>query len=314
MCRTFLRRPVPRHPGLLVFRKQLGEALGEDDGAVVLIALLALEYEIDDPIDERRDRKAPLRGLCPRERIDIGFVDREVAVHIFGREHHVGFAGDRYTVRQPTRLAAHRFDDEIAAGGDAICAQIQQLLRHHVDRREEPEREVDATVVVVDRLGQMHDVNSGFVRDVVVLILVEEVGRLESVVTADRDERIDIEGAQGAVNPAEPLGFLGIEQVCGGLDGSAGVDPRGSDDDASTVAKPANVGRGEQAIVLGLEHGASDGIVLLEVGVPVEDAEHFGASLQERNRRGKDHRVGRRCGAAGENDRNSFHPVHHAEL
>ena len=61
---------------------------------------------------------------------------------------------------EPARLAAHGLDDEVAAGRDRVGAQVLQLLGHDVDRGEEAEREVDAAVVVVDRLRQVDDLHA----------------------------------------------------------------------------------------------------------------------------------------------------------
>ena len=79
---------------------------------------------------------------------------------VLDREHEVRLAGDRDAVRQPAGLAAHRLDDEVARRRHRVGAQVLQLLRHHVDRGEEAEREVDAAVVVVDRLRQVDDLDA----------------------------------------------------------------------------------------------------------------------------------------------------------
>jgi hypothetical protein len=42
-------------------------------------------------------------------------------------------------------------------GGERVGAEVLHLLGHHVDGGEEAEGEVDAAVVVVDRLRQVHD-------------------------------------------------------------------------------------------------------------------------------------------------------------
>ena len=51
---------ISRHPEQCGFRQQLGQALRQHHGAVVLLALFALEHEVDDPIDERGDRQTLL--------------------------------------------------------------------------------------------------------------------------------------------------------------------------------------------------------------------------------------------------------------
>jgi hypothetical protein len=71
--------------------------------------------------------------------------------------------------------------------------EVLELLRHDVDGGEEAEREVDAAVVVVDRLRQVDDLDAARPLGQVLLVLVEEVGRLERVVAADGDQRVDLE-------------------------------------------------------------------------------------------------------------------------
>ena len=109
---------------------------------------------------------------------------------------------------EPARLAPHRLDDEVAAGRHRVGAQVLQLLRHHVDGGEEAEREVDAAVVVVDRLRQVDDLHAARLRRQVLLVLVQEVRRLQRVVAADRDQRVDLEIDERVVDVAQPRRLL----------------------------------------------------------------------------------------------------------
>ena len=102
---------------------------------------------------DRRARRATASARRPRRSISA-------PCDVLDREHEVRLAGDRDAVGQPAGLAAHRLDDEVAAGRDRVGAQVLELLRHHVDGGEEAEREVDAAVVVVDRLRQVDDLDA----------------------------------------------------------------------------------------------------------------------------------------------------------
>ena len=64
-------------------------------------------------------------------------------------------------------------------------------------RREEAEGPVDAEVVVVDRLGEVDDAQRAADPGIELLHPVEVVGRLERVVAADGDERVDLDCLEG---------------------------------------------------------------------------------------------------------------------
>ena len=102
-------------------------------------------------------------GLGAR-RARLGVVHRlfrgELADDVLDRDDHVRLAGDGDAVREPAGLAAHGLDDEVAAGRHRVGAQVEELVRHDVDGREEAEREVDAAVVVVDGLGDVDDAHA----------------------------------------------------------------------------------------------------------------------------------------------------------
>ena len=79
------------------------------------------------------------------------------------------------------------------------------------------ESQIDAAVIVVDRLGQVDDLDAARLLGQTALVLVQEVGGLERVVAADRDQRVDLEIDQRVVDVAQPLGALGIGAVVGAL-------------------------------------------------------------------------------------------------
>ena len=85
-----------------------------------------------------------------------------------------------------------RLDDEVAAGRLASARRFFSSLASDVDGGEEAEGEVDAAIVVVDRLRQVDDLDALRSGRQALLVLVEEVRGLQRVVAADRDQRVDL--------------------------------------------------------------------------------------------------------------------------
>ena len=96
-------------------------------------------------------------------------------------------------------------------------------------------------------------------------------------------------------------GALGVGQVAGVRDVLAGVGPGRADHDAPGVPRPAELLLVEDDVVTALLHRMV-GAEFHEVSIAVEDAHDFDAVAQERGGGGRDDRVGRRGGAAGEED------------
>ncbi len=261
----------------------------------MLAALLARDDEIDHAIDERVEREV----IALRER----------TLHVLDGEHEVRLAGDRDAIRQPAGLAAHGLDDEVARRRDRVGAEVHDLFGHDVDRGEEAEREVDAAVVVVDRLREVHDLHAARLGREALLILVEKVRGLQRVVAADRDQRVDVEIDERVVDVAQVDGLLQIVEVVGLFDPLAGVRARGADDDAARVAQAGEVLELEDAVVLVGQEPVRDRVVVLEVRVAVEEPDHVAAVFEERDRSRRDHRVGGRRGATGEHEADALDVV-----
>jgi hypothetical protein len=137
--------------------QHLGEPFRENHSSVQLAALLAEDDEVGDAIGEPLDRQPRLGARRARLRIGHLLGDREIAHDVLDAEDEMGFARDGDAVGEPSRFSAHRLDDEVSAGRHGVGAQVEQLVGHDVDRREEAEREIDAAIVVVDRLGDVND-------------------------------------------------------------------------------------------------------------------------------------------------------------
>ena len=78
-------------------------------------------------------------------------------VDILDADHQAGLAGDRGPVGQPAGASAHGLGDEVGPGGLGVGEQVADLAGQCLDGREVAESEVDALVVVVDRLGNVDD-------------------------------------------------------------------------------------------------------------------------------------------------------------
>ena len=105
-------------------------------------------------------------------------VDRDL-----GHEDHVGAAGDAAHHGDPTRVAAHHLDDHDAVVRLRRRVQPVDRLGGDEDRGVEAEGVVGAREVVVDRLRHADD------REL--LLGVEARRDAESVLAADRDERVE---------------------------------------------------------------------------------------------------------------------------
>jgi hypothetical protein len=140
------------------------------------------------------------------------------------------------------------------------------------------------------------------VRRQLLLVLEQEVRGLERVVAADRDERVDLEIDERAVDVREQARLALVAEVVGPVDALARVRARGADEDAARVAKPSQVALLEDAVVLIRQEPVRHRVVVLQVRVAVEEPDDLAIVLDERRRGGGDHRVGRRGGPAGEHD------------
>ena len=135
--------------------------------------------------DLLRDRT--LRDRQDRELLAalVALVDRRAdAVEIVGdlRDQDDVRAGrDARGERQPADLVAHDFHDEDAAVGGGCRVDLVDRRRRDVDRALVAEGEVSAPDIVVDRLGQMNDVQS---------LLAEQVGCLLGAVAAQDHEAV----------------------------------------------------------------------------------------------------------------------------
>ena len=125
----------------------------------------------------------------------------------------------------------------------------------------------------------MYDADSLVLRDVLLLILVEEVGGLECVISANRDQRVDPEIAERVVDVPELLGLFGVQQIGRTVDARSRVGASGADDDAPAVANPPDVGGQELSIMLRLDHPVVVAVVVLKVCVAMENPEHLDAGL-----------------------------------
>ena len=175
----------------------------------------------------------------------------------------------------------------------------------HVDGREVAEREVDARVIVVDRLGQVDDGNPLAAGGQLLLEELELVGRLQRVVAADGDQGVDAHRHQRVVDRLQRRGALGVLQVRRVGDVLARIGPGRADQDALAVARALQHVVVDADVVAAFDQRMV-GAVFDQVRIAVQDADHLDVVAQERNGRGGNHGVGRRGRTAGKQNR---HPA-----
>jgi hypothetical protein len=156
--------------------------------------------------------------------------------HVFDAKHHVGFAGDRCSVRQPAGTAAHAFNNEVGSSRFRIGVQIANLGAQSFHGGEITEREVDPHVVVINGLGNMHDRHPLHIGRKAILIHLQLVGGLQSIVATDRHQSVDTDGAQSFVDAFQRSRLFWILQMIRRSDLLAGVGTSRPDDDAFLAA------------------------------------------------------------------------------
>ena len=282
----------------------LGEALSHHDHAVLLaLLLLANPHRLHDPADHRVDVHHRLEL-----RLAIGAGDRllaaELAVDVLHADHEARLSGNGGPVREPTGTAAHRLAEEVGTARLRVVEQVADLTTERVDGREVAEREIDAHVVVVDRLRQVHDRDPLGVGRQAVLVELELVGRFERVVATDRDQRLDAQRPEPLVGVFQRLHPLGILEVARMRDVLARIGAGGADHDALAAAGAFEEVGGDLDVVAAL-HERLGGREIGERRIAVLHADHLGALAHERGGRRRDHGVGTWGRAAGEQDRDA---------
>ena len=222
-----------------------------------------------------------------------GFLGHQVVGEVFDGKHQAGLAGDGRAIGQPARASAHGFDQEIHPAGLGIGQEIADLAGQGLDGREIAEGEVNAPVIVVDRLGYVHHGDSRLVRGQIILKPLELIGGLERVVTTDRDQGVHSQRRKRTMHRAELGRALGIGEVRGLRHVFAGVCPRGADQDPARVAGAFQVALVEHDKVAPFFQRVVFA-VFNQMGVTVHDANDIDTIAAKRGRRGRDHRIGRR--------------------
>ena len=189
-------------------RHELGQTFGQHDHAELLAVVLAGDHHVDDHVDDGIDVHDSPRARSPVLGSVMRFRGLEVVDQVLDAQDQAGLAGDGRAVGQPAGASAHGFDQEVHPAGLGVGQQVADLARQGLDGREVAEREVDAAVVVVDRLGNVDDRDPPFAGRKIFLEPLELVGRLERVVAADRDQCIDAQRRKRAMDRAELGGPL----------------------------------------------------------------------------------------------------------
>src|SRR3954451_6737836 len=137
----------------------------------------------------------------------------------------------------------------------------------------EAERVIGPCQVVVDRLGDAHDVDA---------VVGQSLGHAERVLTADRDQPVEAELLERGAHALEPVIFLvGVRARCAedrpaAVEDAAGRLVRQLAGVTGHDAGPA-VAEAEELVVVGVDaladHGADDGIEAGAVAAPGQESE-----------------------------------------
>ena len=205
----------------------------------------------------------------------------------------------RGAVREPRGRAAHELANEARPSRLAVGEKVAELFREHFNGAEISERERNAFVVVVDRLGKVDDLNAFGVGRLAVHIELEFRGGRQGVVAADGDERVDSERAESLIDGFHGRELFRIFQVGGRLERLARIRARGADADALLRAETVEDDLIEADVVLAFFKDVAF-FVFDQVRVAVEHAVNFNAGARKAQSRAADNGVRRGRGPAGE--------------
>ncbi len=227
-----------------------------------------------------RNRRRALRDHHDRERRPAAVAVQDLVAHLvdverlLGDEDDVGTAGETRVQRDPAGMAAHDLAHHhavVALGGGV---QAVDRVRRDLHRGVEAERHVGRGEVVVDRLGDAHDVHA---------LGAQLRGDTERVLATDRDQRVDA-FADESVEDGRDTAF-----------GLVGVRARRPEDRPAPVEDPAR-----------RRHGQVDGLALLDAPPAVAEADEVVPvdpfALADD---GPDHRIQARAVAASGQDADS---------
>ena len=193
---------------------------------------------------------------------------------------------------------------KIHAAGLGVGQQVADLAGQRFNRGEVAEREVDASVVVVDRLGHVNDGDMPLARRQEFLNAFEFVSGFEGVVAADRDQCIDFERRESAWTVRSWAVRSGSDRCAGSVTCLAGIGARGPDQDPARVAGALQVGLIQHDVIAASLHRMVVA-VFDQVGVTVQNAQDLDSLAAKRGRRRRDDGVRRRRRPAGEQDRHA---------
>ena len=282
---------VARNAAQIRVRKVLRQSLGHHDHAVMFPLGVASRHRLDDPLDDAIDVHHLASGDSAI-RLDDLFLRRILAADILDARHETRLAGNRRSIGQPTGTPAHRLAQEVRLVRLSVVNQIPNLRRQELHGREIPERKVDPPIVVVDRLGQMHNGNPLFRLRQTVHVHLELVGGLERIVAADRDEAVDLQRSKSVIDAAQRRRSLRVIQMVDMGDVLSGVGACRADQDSLRVSCPLEHLVGQADVVGALDERRA--VKIDEVRITVLDPQHLDVIPQERHGRRRDHRVGSR--------------------
>ena len=165
-----------------------------------------------------RDRDDAEVGAPPGAFLD-GRGDRGDAVRDLGDQDDVGAAREARPEREPARSVAHQLGDDDPVMAVRGAVQPVEGVGGDLERGREADRGVGAGEVVVDGLGQHHDVEPG---------LRDAQGVLGRAAAAEADERGELGARGGLDDGGRHVADLAVDQHPVGLV-AAGAEDRAAD-------------------------------------------------------------------------------------
>ena len=141
----------------------------------------------------------------------------------------------------------------VSPQGASIRAEVAVLPRRIVRRREESERPVDTEVIVVDRFWQVRDLDAPYIWQHV-LHLVDVVRRLECVIPAYGDKRVDLVSVERRVDSHKPCVLHWVRQILDRVYRLTGVRPGCTEDDILAITYMRDIVAVQASVIFTLDH------------------------------------------------------------
>mmetsp|Transcript_8003 Transcript_8003/g.16088 ORF Transcript_8003/g.16088 Transcript_8003/m.16088 type:complete len:455 (-) Transcript_8003:179-1543(-) len=278
-----------------VWGQHFGQTFSQHDGSIMLVIL---GFSSDDQLYQIVRKLGHIEIVSRLEKIAQG-------VDVLHGKDEVRFASNRRSICEPARLATHTLNDEIPRGSQSVCPEIQDLFGHEIHGGEESKGEIDSPIVIVNCLGKMDHTHTLRILRQISLELKNQVRRLEGIISSDGNQRVDSHVDERIIDIPQLFGLYRILEIFRCLDGLPGVCSSGTNDDSSGITESTEILLMEDTIVLVRHQPVGNRMVILQIGVPMEEPNHLMSILQKGGSGCSDDGICRRRRPSGENQTDS---------